>query len=238
MTFGRVHSGIIPGPRTEAPPSPQRGTRQHGTAPRPDRPWEERALCRGQTKDSNSIWINPQNHSDDDVTVALQQCAVCPVRAECAKRAPRPRVGIVAGEVWVNLNGVPVRRMRRCRRCVGWFYSSTNSSYCSEVCRGAPPGTKCRKGHEFSDLNSYIDPRGYRHCRTCKADADAKRWAVRKASKKARTTRTTNTGSANLSGETSGPGAASTARDPARNPLEVPDVSNVRELRSACEPGR
>lgn len=31
--------------------------------------------------------------------------------------------------------------------------------------------TQCVRGHAFDDTNTYVDPRGHRRCRTCRADA-------------------------------------------------------------------
>lgn len=35
---------------------------------------------------------------------------------------------------------------------------------------GRPQATHCQHGHPFDDENTYIDPRGRRRCRTCRAD--------------------------------------------------------------------
>lgn len=40
--------------------------------------------------------------------------------------------------------------------------------------------THCTKGHPLEGQNLYEDPRGYRGCRTCRADADARFAARRK----------------------------------------------------------
>ena len=47
-----------------------------------------------------------------------------------------------------------------------------------------PPATHCRKGHEYTEDNVYVDSRGARNCRACKKvtqqRADAKRAGTRK----------------------------------------------------------
>lgn len=34
--------------------------------------------------------------------------------------------------------------------------------------------THCKHGHEFTPENTYIKPNGYRNCRKCRADANAR----------------------------------------------------------------
>lgn len=155
------------GPRTSAPPPPQRGSRLTERISDPGR-WWEHALCKGQTKDDTSIWIYPWKHADHAVTKVLKTCAVCPVRLECRTFAPRPLVGVVAGEVWLSVNGVAVRKpLVPCRTCGDGFYTSGRSVFCSPKCRTPCSEQRCRKGHLFTPENSYIDPRGYRRCREC-----------------------------------------------------------------------
>ncbi len=150
-------------PRMVAPPPPARGTREHPTSTRRV-PWTELALCRGQTVDNTSIWIYPQNHHDHEVTEALRTCARCPVRAECDRYAPAPRVGIVAGQVWITFRGKAVQKeLRPCRKCGFLFYSSSTGKTCSWEC-----AQTCARGHLLTESNVYTDNRGYRVCRICK----------------------------------------------------------------------
>lgn len=158
------------GPRTSAPPPPGRGSRLTERLGDPVR-WQDRALCAGQTKDATSIWIYPGKHPDIAVTKALRTCAVCPVRVECRLFAPSPRVGIIAGEVWISQNGTAVKRpLVPCRTCAIGFYTSTNGAYCSRNCRLPWSGQQCPNGHVYDVANLYVDPRGYRRCRACARD--------------------------------------------------------------------
>lgn len=36
------------------------------------------------------------------------------------------------------------------------------------------PKTHCKRGHEFTEENTYIDVDGYKNCKTCKADWDVR----------------------------------------------------------------
>lgn len=36
--------------------------------------------------------------------------------------------------------------------------------------RSSPPLSHCGRGHEFSDANTYVSPKGRRDCRTCKLE--------------------------------------------------------------------
>ncbi len=195
---------IPAGPRTSAPPPPQRGTRLTQRITDPGR-WWERALCKGQTKDNASIWIYPSKHPDHAVTKVLKTCAVCPVRLECRTFAPRPLVGVVAGEVWLSVNGVAVRKpLLPCRTCGEGFYTSSRSVFCSAACRTPCGDQTCRQGHLFTAENSYIDPRGYRRCRECARNLKAA---------KPRDVRQPLTSEARMPGNVKGPRAATTAGD-------------------------
>lgn len=87
VTFGRVHSGIIPGPRTEAPPSPQRGTRAHEFFRLLSRkePWREHAACRGH---DSKHWY-PEKNAPGVYEYARTICNGCPVRDRCLTEAIR-----------------------------------------------------------------------------------------------------------------------------------------------------
>lgn len=43
-----------------------------------------------------------------------------------------------------------------------------------------PKQTKCKRGHDFSDSNTYLNPNGRRECKTCRSDA-VKRFNERSA---------------------------------------------------------
>lgn len=143
MTFGRVHSGIIPGPRTEAPPSPQRGTRQHGTQPKPDERWDLRAACVGLPAPLNggqgSVWIEPGRHPRHVVEAALRVCASCPVREQCdrdAEEAGKGMRGDVLG-IWGGRSrsfAAKAKKLRDCRICGRSFTTDTNRDICSAGC--------------------------------------------------------------------------------------------------------
>lgn len=40
--------------------------------------------------------------------------------------------------------------------------------------------TRCPREHPYDDANTYVTPQGFRHCRTCKAEA-SRRWKQRRA---------------------------------------------------------
>lgn len=56
----------------------------------------------------------------------------------------------------------PVTHRENCLRGVG--FSAVNAAK-----------THCDAGHEFNATNTYVDPEGYRHCRTCRRAADRRR---------------------------------------------------------------
>ena len=137
MTFGRVHSGIIPGPRTQAPPSPQRGTRLTERIPVRSERWFERAACIGQGTKSTSVWHEPWNHPADVVHNAIRTCITCPVLDECGAEKPGA-AGLKASYVWViNGNNVLVKQdPKPCAWCRRMFYGKTpKARCCSSACR-------------------------------------------------------------------------------------------------------
>lgn len=44
----------------------------------------------------------------------------------------------------------------------------------------APAADRCRRGHAFNEGNTYVDRRGYRTCRTCRRETEARRRASRR----------------------------------------------------------
>ena len=168
--MSRVHSGVVPQPRTQAPPPPARGTRAHGTPIPVVFNWRDWALFKGQTRDNTSVWLYPHRNRDDDVNKALRLCAVCPVIAECRTHTTTP-TGIVAGDVWVAMaSGWRRAELKPCRTCKQPFYAGQGrTAYCSSECRSLiPPENECRAGHPRTPANTYIDPRGYKQCKVCK----------------------------------------------------------------------
>jgi hypothetical protein len=51
-----------------------------------------------------------------------------------------------------------------------------------EVYRLRRKWTHCLRGHEFTPANTYVDKRGFRQCKTCKAEGQRRRRVQGRAS--------------------------------------------------------
>jgi hypothetical protein len=67
-------------------------------------------------------------------------------------------------------------RVLDARRAVreGSFHQGTPT--CNRPATGR---AQCPQGHAYDEANTYVDPRGYRMCRTCRRDGEARRRARR-----------------------------------------------------------
>lgn len=118
------------GPRTVAPPPPQRGTREHGTE-RTKSLYAD-ALCRGEGNVYGTVFLYPELHPDAAIAAAKKLCSRCPVFDEC-KRTDEG-VGIRAG-----VAHMPKRRPlveRTCHWCRQPFFGKS-PRWCSETCKMA-----------------------------------------------------------------------------------------------------
>lgn len=59
-----------------------------------------------------------------------------------------------------------------CRRC----YERWNRTGTTDA---PQPKTRCDHGHEFTPGNTYVDPDGKRHCKTCRRTARRRSWAAK-----------------------------------------------------------
>lgn len=61
------------------------------------------------------------------------------------------------------------RGMRYCQRCALLRTWKKRGKEPDSPRRRPAPWTHCKRGHEFTPENTYVDPAGHQHCRTCES---------------------------------------------------------------------
>lgn len=129
----------------------------YGMTTEPAEDWRTQAACR----DEDPELFFPVGHSgpaEVQIERALNVCRRCPVRSDCTQTA------VERGEtdgVW----GVDPRELRRI----------TIAREVNPADRRTVRPSHCRNQHLLTDESTYIDSRGSRSCKRCRADAEHQR---------------------------------------------------------------
>lgn len=122
-------------PRTTAPPPSRRGSRL--TERLPVNNWTAHALCKDQkgvlAPGKGSVWISPERHPLHIRQAAIDVCARCPVREQCAQeKNPWTIQGGVVPRVarYIDRNPKP----RYCVGCGQQIFGQANQRWCTRSC--------------------------------------------------------------------------------------------------------
>ena len=86
--------------------------------------------------------------------------------AECGEEFTRRQTAINASLRLNKRVGAATRQMWCSRRCHGVWFGREHGVKKGDPSRGKLT-TECRRGHQWTEENTYKPPSGYRHCRAC-----------------------------------------------------------------------